>query len=183
MSIASKLVTAEEFYILPGDGMRRELIDGRVYAMSPAGYAHGIVAANIGAAVLMHVRQNGLGKTFGAETGFIVHRDPDTVMAPDCAFVRNARLAAVKTLRGFCGAHPDLAVEVISPNETRNEVAAKAKRWIDAGVEVVWVFDPELKQVTIYEGESVVCLTADHELVAKALLPGFRVSLAEIFDS
>jgi Uma2 family endonuclease len=182
MSIASKLMTAEEFYVLPSDGVRRQLIEGRTYSMSPAGYAHGIATANICAAILLHARQFSLGRTFGAETGFVVGRNPDSVMAPDCAFVRTSRLHEVKTSRGFCGAHPDLVVEVISPTETKKEVVEKAQRWLGVGVEVVWVIDPEKRTATVYEHDLVTTLMEDKSLTAESLLPEFSIRIGELFD-
>lgn len=182
MSIASNSVTAEQFYDLCGDGMRRELVEGRILTMSPAGYAHGIVALLVGAELVNYVRACKSGKAFAAETGFWIERDPDTVLGADCAYVRQNRLSEVRTIRGFCGAPPDLAVEVISPSDTRKEVAEKARRWLKSGVEVVWVFDPESKQVSIYEGESITVRSVDEELTAEALLPGFSVKLSQLFD-
>jgi Uma2 family endonuclease len=182
MSIAGKMMTAEEFEALPADGVRRELIEGQVCVMSPAGYAHGIVALQIGADLVNYVRARKSGKAFGAETGFLIERSPDTVLGADCAFVRQERLKEVRTIRGYCGAHPDLAVEVISPSDTKKEVMEKALRWLKAGVSVVWVFDPDSKQVTVYQGGDVAILSLGQDLTAETLLPGFSVKLSQVFD-
>ena len=92
MRTLKKLFTAEELLHLPTVGRRLELVKGKVYEMPPAGARHGDVAMEIGALLRTHVRANQLGRVFAAETGFILRRDPDTVRAPDAAFVSGHRL-------------------------------------------------------------------------------------------
>lgn len=182
MSIAAKLVTAEEFYALPNHGGRAELIEGQIHPMSPANYNHGYIEHNLSGEIYIYAKQNRNGQGFGAETGFLIARDPDTVLAPDCAFVRRERIKEVERRRGFCGAHPDLAVEVISPSETKREVADKARRWLQAGVSVVWVIDPETRQATVYEGSAIRIIGENDHLTAENLMPGFSVRLGDLFE-
>src|SRR5260221_13048162 len=106
MPVETKLTCAEELMAHPSSEARHELIDGELITMSPSGAEHGDVAAEIGARLRDYVRERRLGKTYAAETGFLISRDPDTVRAPDASFVRADRVVNVRTY--FPGA-PDLA--------------------------------------------------------------------------
>src|SRR6267142_1449161 len=109
MAVDSKLMTAAELSELPGGEARYELVEGTLITRAPAGAEHGEVAAGIGARLYSYVHEHRLGKTYAAETGFLLGEGPDSVRAPDVAFVRAARIVSVRTY--FPGA-PDLAVEV-----------------------------------------------------------------------
>ncbi len=115
--------------------------------MSPGGFEHGRVALRIGEFVSSFVRQRGLGVATGAETGFQIGRDPDTVRAPDVGFVCAERVPATPTAGFFDGA-PDLAVEVLSPSDRASEVLAKVQDWLGAGCRIVWVVDPGTRTST-----------------------------------
>src|SRR5436853_496992 len=122
MAVETKLMTAEELWRMPDDGMRHELVKGELITMSPAGARHGDIALVIGAHLRAHVAANNLGKAYAAETGFQL--TTKTVRAPDVAFVSNERV--INTPKYFPGA-PDLAVEVLSPDDTASEVEAKVR--------------------------------------------------------
>src|SRR4051812_5822818 len=113
MAIESSLITAEELLALPDDGLRRELIDGKVRAMAPAGGPHGRDGARILVSVGAHVYARDLGETFAAETGFVFRRNPDTVRAPDFAFIRSGRLPPGNLPPGYLTIPPDLVLEVV----------------------------------------------------------------------
>jgi Uma2 family endonuclease len=116
-----------------------------------------------------------------AETGFQISRDPDTVRAPDVAFVRAERLPAAEPLGFFPGA-PDLAVEVLSPSDRAGEVLAKVQDWLEAGCRAVWVVDPHTQTISDYRSRSeVVVFSGADTLTGGTVLPGFSVSLPEIF--
>jgi len=119
MTVDTRFFTADELLRLPDDGYRYELVRGELRKMSPAGSRHGVVAAAIIGSLAPFVREHSLGKVFTSETGFLIQRDPDTVRAPDCAFVQTERF--IDTPGYFPGA-PDLAVEVISPGDSYSEV-------------------------------------------------------------
>ena len=102
--------------------MRRELVRGEVREVAPAGDEHGEFAMTVGVHLSQHVRARQLGRTYAAETGFIIARDPDTVRAPDAAFVRQEVIDATGRFRGFRAGAPDLAIEVISPGDSYTEV-------------------------------------------------------------
>lgn len=181
MSIAGRLISAEEFAALPDDGSRRELIEGHIELMSPASFKHGWIGARLLRYVGNFAEANKLGETINPETGYFVGRDPDTVLDPDGAFVSNHRISRVWTESGFAPEAPDLVIEVISPSQTRKEQLEKGRRWIKAGCEVVWIVDPEANQIVVLEGDSVTVLSEGQELTAPSLLPGFALGLEELF--
>ena len=115
-------MTAESFEIFASQNGRCELIEGNVRMMSPAGSEHGYVAAEILVLLGSHVRQHKLGRVYAAETGFIIQQSPDTVRAPDVAFISTDRLPE-REGRGFGTIMPDLVVEVISPSDTQHYIA------------------------------------------------------------
>jgi len=174
-------MTAEELFDLPDDGMRHELVEGELLTMTPAGAEHGRVALRVGARILAHVEEQGLGEAYAAETGFVVHRGPDTVRAPDVAFVAAERLTGDR-VRGFAELAPDLVVEVVSPSDRATEVASKAEMWLDAGVRLVWVVDPQARLAAVHHpGGLVTVLREDGVLDGEDVLPGFTLPLESLF--
>ena len=116
-----------------------------------------------------------LASSFGAETGFQIATDPDTVRAPDVAFVRRERIPSTGLPKAFWPGAPDLAVEVVSPGDTVEEVDEKVADWLDAGTEAVWMVKPKTQDRHGVQRPSVLAvLTADDEIDGGELLPGFR---------
>ena len=113
----NKLVTAEDLLHLPSDGYRYELFRGKLRQMSLAGEEHGDVAMEIGSRLAQFVRENNLGKVYAAETGFKLTENPDTVRAPDVAFISRESLERQPRTKGYRKGAPDLAAEVVSPND------------------------------------------------------------------
>jgi Uma2 family endonuclease len=178
----TKLMTAEEFMALPDDGWRYELIRGVPHRMSPAGMEHGEVGSEIHFALKGHVDPRGLGRVYGADTGFLFERDPDIVRAPDVAFVRAERVPPREQRRGFSPVVPDLAVEVVSPSDVAEEVAEKVAFYLDHGVPLVWVAYPTPQQVAVHRpGRSPLLLGVGDVLDGGDVLPGLRLPVADIF--
>lgn len=178
MGVDTKLMTAAELLELPSGKSRYELVEGELITMSPAGAEHGEVAAEIGARLRNYVREHRLGKTYAAETGFQLGQSPDTVRAPDLAFVRAERVVSVRTY--FPGA-PDLAVEVLSPSDRASEVEAKVRHWLRSGTRMVMVVDPETQTATIHTAATTTRLSANDALDGGDVVPGWKLPLRELF--
>lgn len=183
MAVApSPVRTAEQLLHMPDDSLRRELVRGELREMSPAGARHGRVAATVAALLARHVRQADIGVTFGAKTGFVLARDPDTVRAPDAAFVSRQRAEAVGDTAAFWPGAPDLAVEVISPQDSFHEVQAKALDWIESGCIAVLVLDPGKRTATIYRAGGQAHIHSESDTVDLSdAVPRFSVRVAELF--
>jgi len=150
--------------------------------MSPAGGLHGATVGNVTGPLAVFVKQHRLGNVFGAETGFHIGHDPDTVRAPDVAFVRAARVGH-GVPRGFFQGPPDLAVEVVSPDERIGRVLAKVNQWLDAGCDTVWVIDPDSRTVSVHRKDAEPRVLGESDVLSGGnLLPGFDLSLAEVFE-
>jgi Uma2 family endonuclease len=180
MTTATRLITADELLAM-GDIGRCELIYGELVVMSPAGLPHGVVAMRIGSFLRESVEGNDLGVVLAAETGFVIEQDPDLVRAPDASFIRKHRLSGgIK--RGFFRGVPDLAVEVVLPDDTRREVAEKVNMWLAHGTTSCWVADPDTKTLTIHRtGAATITLAEHDELYDDPALPGFTLSIRSVF--
>lgn len=178
----TKPITAEELLKM-GDIGRCELVRGEIVHMTPAGFEHGGYAGEFGFRVKMYVDKRKLGKVLAAETGFVLSRNPDTVRAPDVAFVRKGRVPRGR-LRGFFEGAPDLAIEVLLPDDRMTEVNTKVNEWLAAGTRSVWVVDPLNQTVTIYRKDGqILRYSAADTIRDEPTLPGFTLKLQEIFNA
>jgi Uma2 family endonuclease len=174
--------TANELFEMPDDGFRYELVKGELRKMSPAGSEHGAVVFNASLLIGQHIKSNNLGQGFGAETGFKIASDPDTVRAADIAFVRRERIPEAGIPKNFWQLAPDLVVEVVSPGDTYGEVEEKVEDWLAAGVRAVWVLNPRRRSVAAYRSMTdVVRLSGGDELDGGDVMPGFRCKVSEFF--
>ena len=149
--------------------------------MSPAGFEHGRVVVRITRPLAEFVEQHGLGVVTGVETGFQISHDPDTVRAPDAAFLRAARVPS-EPQTGFFPGPPDLAVEVLSPDDRAGQVLAKVRDWLAAGTQAVWVIDPWTHTVSVYAGPNQAeVLGEEAVLTGGELLPGFELPVSGVF--
>ena len=178
----AKLMTAEELLAMPDDGFRYELVRGELIQMAPAGHAHGREGNRVNRTLSNHVFDNELGETYLAETGFVLERAPDTVLAPDVSFVRKEREEAAKDVPGYFPGPPDLAVEVISPNDRLTEVAAKVADWLEHGTLMVIVVNPRNRTVQVHTSDGVVELTEADALDGGDVVPGWSMAVADIFS-
>jgi Uma2 family endonuclease len=180
MTTTQAITTAEQLLHAPDLG-RCELVRGELIMMSPSGFEHGRIVVAITFSVASYIKQHPLGVLTGAEGGYLIARDPDTVRAPDLGFILRERVPA-EPVRGFFPGAPDLAVEVLSPDDRASEVLAKVRDWRQAGCRLVWVVDPRTRTVSVYrDSGQVLALREPDALGGEDLLPGFSVPLAEIF--
>lgn len=182
MRTAHTPMTAVELLRMPDDGFRYELVRGELRRMPPAGSEHGVVTMNFGTLLNVYVKANALGVVFGAETGFKIASNPDTVRAPDVAFVHRDHVPASGIPREFWPGPPDLVAEVISPSDTYTAVEEKVNDWLDAGVRMVIVLNPRSRTVAIYfSATDVRRLTEADILTGGDIVPGFACRVAELF--
>ena len=183
MSESTQLVTAEELARLPDDGYRYELVEGRLVRMSPVSFDHGRIVLRIGFLLSRHLEQHPVG-VVGAEIGFKLAANPDTVRGPDIAFVRNERVPSSSGRRGFVKGPPDVAIEVWSPDDRTSEVRAKTEEYLAKGVLLVVVVDPDDQSATIFRPRAVeVTLESETDILDLSdVIPGFRCQLRELFQ-
>ena len=176
----SPLMTVEELLQTNIPNKRTELVRGRLIVREPAGYSHGRVTLNLTVRLGAHVESAGCGQLVAAETGFTLFRTPDTVRAPDIAFVRRERLPDPATT-GFPEMAPDLVVEVLSPDDRPGETLAKVGDWLEAGARLAWVIDPQRRLARIYRADGTESLLAESDaLDGEDVLPGFTCRLGAI---
>ena len=180
MGTTTHLMTAEELFWLPDDGLRHELIKGELLTMSPPGEEHGVVTMNLSIPLGQFVKAHNLGVMYAAETGFKLESDPDTVMAPDIAFIRRDRVGIVS--KSYRSGAPDLVVEVLSPGERKTKVEQKTSRWLSLGALAVWLVSPQTGTVDVRfaDGERRL-FTEEDELIGDPVVPGFCIRVSEIF--
>jgi Uma2 family endonuclease len=176
-----RTTTAEELYATAGQE-RCELVEGEVVSMPPVGWGHGDAAGQLIERLNGFARERDLGRA-GPEVGFILARDPDTVRAPDVAFLRPDKVAQAVGTKGYLPFAPDLAVEILSPDDTYSEVETKVTEYLAAGTSLVWVIDPVRQRAFVHApGAAPRILTAADELDGADAVPGFRLRLGALFE-
>ena len=150
--------------------------------MAPAGGGHGKVAMSVAYALMAHVKARQLGDVVAAETGFIITRNPDTVRAPDAAFISKARIPAGGLPASFIPFAPDIAVEVLSPSDSQLDVEEKIEQWLHAGTAMVWVVNPRNRTVTVHRSDGDPRVLRENDLLdGQEVCPGFSVKVGELF--
>src|SRR5687768_1185535 len=178
MAIHSRAATEVDLLRMPKDGYKYELVNGEI-RMSPAGARHGAVCVLLAARLLHFVREHGLGHVFDSSTGFRL--PAGNVRCPDVSFVAAGRFENDCPTEGFSPVPPDLAVEVLSPDDRAQQVLDKVGEYLDAGVRLIWVIDPATRSATRYRSlTDVRTLTADEDLDGEDVLPGFRCRLDDV---
>lgn len=180
-SVAQHLITAEEFSRLPGNE-RQELVRGEIVEMMRPSKEHGKIAAKT-ATLLQKWVEQGAGGEVGVEAGFILAHDPDTVRGPDVYYVSNDRLAADDKANAFWTVAPDLAVEVVSPSETADEVLEKISDYLAAGAPLVWVIYPRTRKVLVHTPGGMARTYGETDTIEHPdVLPGFSCKVADLFN-
>jgi Uma2 family endonuclease len=175
------LMIADELLHLNLPDKRTELVRGVLVVREPAGLRHGAVAVRLTQALVNFVDDHGLGIVVAGETGFKLFSNPDTVRAPDVAYVRRDRVPDPEP-SGYPALAPDLAVEVLSPNDRPGEVLAKVGDWLSAGCRLVWVVDPVRQTARVYRADGTESHLTDRDVLdGEEVLPGFSCPLASVF--
>jgi len=181
-AVLNKFVTIDEFAAFPepADGSKEELLRGEVIVRPPPQNAHGWIQLQIGFLLKLFVKPKKLGWVM-TETGFILERDPDTLLGPDVVYW-NIRDQSVRPVK-YSEVAPDLVVEVLSPDDRKKAIREKIKAYVRCGVKLVWVVDPEVRTTTVYAG-SMQGTEFDENgtLSGGDVLPGFSCKVAEFFE-
>ena len=174
------LMTADELLHTRVPNKRTELVRGVLVVREPSGARHGVVAAALMMRLAHHVDANRLGIVVAAGTGFHIARDPDTVRAPDVGFVRRERLPD-PVPSGYADFAPDLAVEVLSPDDRPGETLTKVGEWLTAGTRLVWIVDPVRRLARVYRADGREAVVGETEsLDGEDVVAGFSCGLGEI---
>ena len=182
MAQETRAITADELLHMPDDGYKYELVAGRLRKMTPAGSLHGVVGMRLAIALGAYVDDQHLGVLFAADTGFKLASNPDTVRAPDIAFVARERIPAGGIPTAYWPGAPDLAVEVLSPTDVRSEVDEKIDEYLRSGVRLVWFVNPFERGVTVHRPGKRPLVLEEHDSVDGGdVLPGFSYPLARLF--
>jgi len=175
-------MTAEELWKIRPDNMRHELVRGELRTMAPAGFEHGAVGMRLALALANYVEEKNLGVVVLAETGFTIERDPDTVRAPDIAFIRQDKIPKSGLPKKFWEGTPDLVVEVVSPSDRSSEVEEKVKNWLECGTAMVWVLNSTKRTLTLCRsGVANQTFGVDDVIDGRDVVPGFKLPLKRIF--
>jgi len=168
----------EDLRAMPEDGRKYELVDGEI-RVSPAGDRHSAVALRLAARLLAFVDEHRLGHVMGADAGF---RLPGgNVRSPDASFVATGRFPDDRPPEDWASLAPDLAVEVVSPNDQQRQLFDKVGEYLEAGVRLVWVIDPQKSRAAAYRSPlEARQIGLDDDLDGGDVVPGFRCRLREI---
>jgi Uma2 family endonuclease len=178
-------LTADDLWRMGEGDVRRELVNGEVIEMTPAGGLHGAVTGKVYRRLADYVDARRPGKVVVGDVGFVLAlpTDAERVRAPDVAFVSTARLPEGRLPQGFIRGAPDLAVEVLSPSENPIEVQQKVRDYLEAGTRLVWVVAPLVRTVTVYRPDGSARLVREPEsLDGEDVLPGLAIPLADLFE-
>ena len=178
-------MTANELLAYDAGGQRTELIRGQLVVREPTGGAHAGVLFELSMAIGLYLRtpHAAAGHVLVGDPGVWLAHDPDTVRAPDLAFVSRERLSGGVIPEGFLTVVPDLAVEIRSPTDRTGARLQKVGQWLEAGATVVWVLDPTRRSAQCYERDGSVILLGEHDTIdGGAVLPGLRIPLAGLWS-
>jgi Uma2 family endonuclease len=178
----TKLHTIEDLEQMEGK-VPYELIRGVLKEVAPCSIKPSMIGVNISGYLFIFLRSHKLGFLTGSDGGYVLSRNPDTMVVPDVGFIRVERLPNGADFNGFCPIPPDFAVEVMSPSDRPRDVAEKVALYQEAGVPLVWWVKPEERIVTVYRaGQQAKDYHDGDELDGEPVLPGFRLAVHDVFD-
>ena len=171
--------TADEFFHSPLS-QNHELIEGELVEIMSTGFIHGIIAQEIGYYILDFVKKHKLGVVTASETGFILEKN--TFRGADCAFIGNENLKKHGYPQGFFPTAPDIAIEVVSPSNSSEEMMEKVGLYLRNGSRLVWIIYPKTRMITVYRQNNVVNLLRENDtLEGEDVLPNFQLPIAKLF--
>ena len=178
----SKALTDEQFMSLPEDSNCYEYVDGELVIVANSGLEHGYLAVTLSCFLTIFVRNHKLGVTCDSSTAFKMKTG--NKRSPDLAFIAKERLQGLKRLpKGFFDGAPDLAVEIISPNNTFEEIHNKLVDYFENGTRLVWVILPDEECVLVYrKPKPSKLLQLEDSLDGEDVIPNFNLPLSELFQ-
>jgi Uma2 family endonuclease len=183
MVTTTGLLTAEEYRLKPETGRPSELVRGRVVERNVPAPRHGYYCGNIVSLLGAHVKRHDLGRIIANDAGVVTQRDPDTVRGADVAFYSYERLPRGPLPDGYLPVVPEMVFEVRSPTDRWAKITVKVGEYLDAGVTVVCVLDPQTESLTVYRADEFPrVLTAEDDLTLPEVLGEFRVKVREFLD-
>ncbi len=182
-TVAEKLLTAEEFARMPDPGYPTELVRGRIIRMPPPGFEHCEICSEVSRLVSNFARERNLGRTLTNDGGVVTERGPDSVRGPDVAYYSYQRVPKGAKIKGYAESPPEIAFEVLSPDDRWPKVLAKVAEYLEVGVLLVSVVDPKKGAVHLYRpDEQPVALGLDDEWSAPEVLGDFRIPVRRFFE-
>jgi Uma2 family endonuclease len=181
MATTTNLLHWEAFERLPDDGMHREVLEGELIVLPPPKFGHSEVARRASRA-LQVLEDRKLGRVY-MEAGYKLSQDPATWIQPDVSFVREARVKATQA-DGYCLGAPDLAVEVISPSESAEDVERKIALMLAQGSIAIWVMYSRTRTVRVFHRDGSSEVRGEHQTLSlPELLPGWELPVGLLFES
>ena len=172
-------LTVDEFLQRYPNDEPFELLEGEILSVPPPQFTHGSVAGRLLRYLAAFVYDHHLGEAT-TDVGFRLSES--TLIAPDVSFIRTERYAQANNATEYFPFAPDLAVEIVFPSNSANEIALKAELYLTAGSELVWIIYPKLHKVVVYHADhSTYDVSLGGTLTGEALLPGFNIPVADLF--
>jgi len=177
-----KLWTDEEFMALPNDGHRYEIVNGELIDMGNSGALHGYVCSTLMILLGGYVRIQKLGAMFDSSTAFNMKNG--NKRSPDISFFAKERLQGITELPAFLEGAPDLAIEVLSPGNTVEEIHDKLVEYFENGTRLAWVIHPSEHYILVYRcaQEPDRLLKSVDALDGEDIIPGFTLPVADLFQ-
>lgn len=180
--VATKLMTAKDLELLDHQ-VHCELIEGELIPMSPTASRHMVVGGDMSFAISAYLSEHQLGRLVSAEAGFQLARQPDSVVAPDYAFLTTAQFAEARAQTGYSELIPSLVIEIKSPTDRESEIARKLRIYQQAGVAEVWWLRPEERTLTVHRpAREPEIVRAPAIFTTSEVLPGLSIDLAALYD-
>jgi Uma2 family endonuclease len=180
-AVAKKVWTEAEIEGLPADGYTHEVVNGELVMSPKNNYQHGDICTQLLIALGTHAKDHKLGAVWDSSTGFWMRNR--NCRAPDISFVSKARLKGFKrSAQQFFPGAPDLAVEILAPSNTPQELTERLKDFFDSGTQLAWIVHPDEQFVEVcHSPTDRRILGPGADLEGEVLLPGFRFPIADLF--
>jgi Uma2 family endonuclease len=178
----TRLMTADDLAHMPEDGNQYILVKGELIRLSPNNYRHAQIMFWIGWHFLNYADGHG-GEVTGADSGFILHVDPDTVLAPDVAYIRPDRIPPDSAKDGYSEVVPDIVVEIVSPSDRPGLQRRKIAEYLTAGVRLVVYVDPRSRTIAVHSPDGTRVELAEEDIFdGLDAMPGFQLTVAKFFE-